>query len=306
LFTKYEDTLKILAKKLSCGDNYIIKTNANKKFIETLSRALSEKNSFDYSFDSLITIARLVSPDKSFKIYNWVLLTDEGVYKYYGLLQIHNMKDNTNKIILLKDKSDSISNFENSFLSSDKWYGALYYKIIYTKYKNNKYYTLLGWQGNNLLSRKKVIDVLTFSSSGEPVFGADIFKTDKAEQKRIIFEYSSEAVMSLKYEQQYYDKSKLKDQKPKLKDLKNRNKSKVRKKKAYMIVFDHLVPLASGLEGVAQFYVPTIDYVDAFIFISGKWRLIRDIEANNPPSNNVKDVRRKAPVNIKQNDFRKR
>jgi D-glycero-alpha-D-manno-heptose-7-phosphate kinase len=40
--------------------------------------------------------------------------------------------------------------------------GAVYYKIIGTKHLDQKYYTLLGYDENNIRSNKKIIEVLSF------------------------------------------------------------------------------------------------------------------------------------------------
>jgi hypothetical protein len=54
------------------------------------------------------------------------------------------------------------------------------------------------------------------------------------------------------------------------------------KKKKMMIVFDRLAPLDPNLEGQYQFYYPETNIFDAFIFRSGKWEYIKDIDARNP------------------------
>ena len=38
-------------------------------------------------------------------------------------------------------------------LTNKSWYGALYYKIIHSKKLGSNYYTLLGWDGNNNLTK---------------------------------------------------------------------------------------------------------------------------------------------------------
>lgn len=284
----YEDSLKTLCKSMFNGENFAVKNAANKKFINIFNRALNEQNSFNYSFDSLINISRIVSPENNFRIFTWAILDDKGIYKSYGYIQICSDKKKTNKIIYLNDKRDSIEKPENLILTGKNWYGAIYYKIIPNKYKKNRYYTLLGWQGNNMISRKKIIDVLTFDSNYIPSFGASVFKTQRTEPKRIIFEYSAQAVMSLRYEQQYYNKTKGKsiyaydkiNNIDNNKDRKSAN-NKMKKKKAYMIVFDRLVAMSPGLENQFQYYVPSSDFLDGFLFRKGKWRLIYDIDARN-------------------------
>ena len=307
LFRSYEDSLKKLSKDIFNGENDSIKLNANNKFLKTFLRALTEDNSYKYPFDSLLAIPKLVSPDNNFRIFTWTLVKENGNYKYYGLIQFLSDKNYKNTINLI-DKSESINMPENVVLTDNNWYGAVYYKIIYEKYKRKHYYTFLGWKGNNLMSRKKVIEVLTFDSDNKPVFGGKYFKTIDAEPKRIIFEYSSDAVMSLKYEQQSY--TKIKGQSIYaydridniMKTHKKRNFSsptpKTKKIKAWMIVFDRLIPLNPGLEGQHEFYVPSVDYVDALIFRSGMWRIIADIDARNPKENDsVKKSAIKSPDN---------
>ena len=115
-----------------------------------------------------------------------------------------NKKSKTD-IFPLIDKSTEIINPEKQTLNNLQWFGCLYYKIITTKYAGNKYYTLLGWDGNNYLTTKKIIDILYFTRSGRPKFGKSIFTSSKKQkkQKRIIFEFSSQTVMSLIYDERY-------------------------------------------------------------------------------------------------------
>jgi hypothetical protein len=111
---------------------------------------------------------------------------------------------------------------------------------------------LLGWDGNNDLTRKKVIDVLRFGSSGKPAFGANIFKFDKKKRKRIFFEYSAKTNMTLTYNEKHD-----------------------------MIVFDHLSPSESSYKGLYQYYGPDFSY-DAMYFDKGKWQLVKDVDVRNP------------------------
>ena len=49
-----------------------------------------------------------------------------------------------------------------------------------------------------------------------------------------------------------------------------------------MIIFDRLSPLDPNLEGQYQFYYPETNIFDAFIFKSGKWNFVKDIDAEEP------------------------
>ena len=152
----------------------------------------------------------------------------------------------------LVDKSAEIKNPDNAITNNNKWFGALYNKIIIKKTKSKTYYTLLGWDGNDKFSQKKIIEVLTFdANNGTPIFGADIFNFERKYPKRVIFEYSASCSMSLKF-------SNVKDS----------------------IVFGHLAPTSAQLEGQFQYYCSDMSF-DGFGFKKGKWNYGTDINALN-------------------------
>jgi hypothetical protein len=158
----------------------------------------------------------------------------------------------------LLDKSSEIKNPENAITDNKKWFGMLYHRIIHTKVKSKDYYTLLGWDGNDKFTQKKIIDVITFDKTGVPHFGADIFNYQKKFPKRVIFEYSATCSMSLKY-------STKKDS----------------------IVFGHLAPLKPQFEGQYQYYCSDMSF-DGFGFKKGKWNYGKDLNAVNERDENDK------------------
>ena len=117
---------------------------------------------------------------------------------------------------------------------------------------------MFGWDGNNKLSNKKVIDIMYITKNGQIRFGANLFKVGRGYKKRVFFEFSSEVVMSLKYH--------------------------ARTKR---IVFAHLAPLEQNLKGQRQFYGPDLS-LDAFQYKKGKWKFLSDIEQNNSAKPKVK------------------
>lgn len=257
-FIKAEDSLKVLGNLILNGESDFIKYNANEKFLILLEGTLISENSFNYPFDSLTMIARINSPDNKFRIFNWNIKKADNTYEYFGFIQAWNSKQKKYTLYPLKDNSDKITKPESQLLDNLNWYGAHYYKLIYNKSGGKKYYTLLGWDGNDLLTQKKIIDVLVFNSNDKPIFGASIFKYNKKVQKRVIFEYSATVSMSLKFEKQYMLYG---------------------KKSRKMIIFDRLAPLDPNLEGQYQFYYPETNIFDAFIFRMGKWTMLKDVDA---------------------------
>lgn len=281
-FRQYEDSLKVIAPEILYGAQDFNKYEANEKFFNMLVEVLALENSFIYPFDSLKTISIIKSPDKYFRIFTWNLRKADGSYDYFGLIQIDSKKSKGEELIKLTNKSIKNTHTTDEILTDENWYGALYYKIIQTKSKGNIYYTLLGWDGNNGLTTRKVIEIIVFDNRGQASFGAPIFKIGDELKNRFIMEYASHVAASLKYEKQYK------------KDGKNKN---------WMIVFDRLSPLSPMMEGQYQFYVPEADTYDAFIFEKGLWQFYKDVDARNPKVKK-KELNKKISEQQKRNSTR--
>ena len=245
-----------MAHTIMNGENQAVKTEANNAFISTLQEVLQFERSFNYPFDSLKTISIKTSSDSKIRIYTWLLRKDNGNYQYFGFVHYKNKSKKRYEIITLNDNSENIRRPENEQLDNNNWYGALYYDIIYIKKKGRKYYTLLGWDGNNDISTKKIIDVMYFSGREKIKFGASIFKKGKTTTKRFIIEYNATSTISVKYEE-----------------------------KEKKIIFDHLIPMRKDLEGLHEYYIPDGTY-NAMKYTNGKWEFKNDVAANNPSSKN--------------------
>lgn len=305
----YEDTLKKLGKAILYGEHDIDKYAANEKFQKLLEESLYLKNAYEFPFDSVKTLSKLSSEDKQLRIFTWNLPKKDGTYHYFGFLMSLNKAKKRYFIYKLDDKSELMENAEIKTLEPEKWYGALYYKLIQTQDNNKRYYTLLGWDGNNTLTNRKIIEILTVSQTGEPKFGQPIFKCEKKKLRRYFFEYAKDASMSLKYEPQKYEQitreKKVVDKKGKQSrkkiDFNALQKEKILAEKSKMklvsmIVFDRLSPLDPNLEGMYQYYVPETNIYDAFIFENGKWVLVKDTDARNPaPPKSKTEI--KKPIN---------
>ncbi|MFL5753739.1 MAG: hypothetical protein ACJ76F_10045 [Bacteroidia bacterium] len=251
-FKKYEDSLKKMQKPLFFAKSDSIKLKTNKQFMDLLEEVLLNNLSFEFPFDSLQEIARLSSPDNKFRIINWNIAKSDGTCSYFGFIQALHPKTNKYELYPLVDKSQTVKSPETYVGDNTKWFGMLYYRII----PCDGYYTLLGWDGNDKLTARKFIDVLSFKPDGSPAFGKEVFKMPKKNPKRVMFEYSSEIVMSLKYHE---DKN--------------------------MIVFDHLAPKDPIMEGQYQFYGPDFSF-DGFKYSKGKWKYEDDVDIKNLKNKN--------------------
>lgn len=244
---------------------------ANDSLLLLFDEALSRDTELKYHFDSLKAISILRSDDKKLRIFTWFVPHQDGHYTYYGIIQAWNERYKRYDTFWLEDKSDKMDNPEEVSGDAENWYGALYYKMIEVHSRGKTYYTLLGWDGADALHNRKVIEVLSLRQSGSPVFGYYIFRNYPSKAKRILFEYSQRASMTLRYDQQgYYQKFRKRNKKLKVKEI-----------ISDMIVFDRLIPLEPGLQGQYQFYVPESNIFDAFILKNNRWELIRDIDARN-------------------------
>ncbi len=229
------------------------KDSINAILVDYFYNSLKQEGSFNYLYSSIKRIGNIYSNDKNIRLITWNIKYKNGEYKYFGFMQHVNKKKNRIDTWMFVDESALMPEPEKLSLYHNHWYGALYYQIVEKKDGGKKYYTLIGWDGNNYLSQKKVIEILYFSSNGKPKFGKKLFKIDKEHRKdkRLIYEYNSQIVMSIQYDKRY--------------------------KK---IIIDHLRPEPKSMKGQYEFYVTDGSY-DALEFKMGKWYLIEDFNAKN-------------------------
>lgn len=252
IITEYEDTLKVIAHEIMTAPSEAERRIANNAFITNLNEVLKYEKSFIFPFDSLVTISKIKSPDKAFRIFNWILKKDNDTYEYYGIVHYYNKIRKRYELITLNDNSANIRNPEHADLDAKNWYGGLYYEIIYIRKSGKKYYTLLSYDLNDNYSKKKIIDVMYFSGKNKIKFGLPIFKKDKNKsQKRVILQYDAKTSISVKYH-------------------KEKNK----------IIFDHLVPTRKDLTGLYEYYIPEGTF-NSYNYKNSKWWLEQDIDIRN-------------------------
>ncbi|MFM7022802.1 MAG: hypothetical protein ACKOXB_07460 [Flavobacteriales bacterium] len=247
------------------------KLSSNDAFRILLKNTLLLPASYKYEFRELKSISILTASDRKFRIFSWGFATSDGVYHYYGFTQYNDKK---NKKIILRELQDNNTPLnEYSKYSDSTWYGAVYYELVPRKKKSDSCYVLLGWDGNDWMSKKRIIEPVYFSRDGKINFGNPLFKekevalakvkkTDKPvrtikkestgkEKQRIVFEYAAKAAMSLHYKR----------------DMK-------------MIVFDHLAPSDPMYTNMFMFYAPDFSY-DAYYYKKKNWYLNKNVDVRN-------------------------
>jgi hypothetical protein len=279
-----EDTLQRLSMLFTADTVLEVRKKACYQFIPRLVSALKYNYSFYYPFDSLQAISQVYPPDSSFRILTWQLFFTvpvkvpaaksktgrDTIYnmpeiRYYGVIQ---MRSKTMKIYPLYDAGDTLSHGTQQILSHNNWWGQLYYKIIQNTAGNKTYYTTFGYEAADRITRRKIIDVLTFDKNGLPHFGAPVFhfKYDDslAVKKldtltRFFIEYKWNAPTVLNYD-----------------------------KKMQMIVFDHVAPMNPKARGATFTYVPDGTY-EGFEWQKDHWQWKEKVfnfainENDNPP-----------------------
>ncbi|MFC2136759.1 hypothetical protein ACFLTE_01150 [Bacteroidota bacterium] len=236
--------------KILQTENINKKLAINDSLINLISSELNNKNSLKTKYDSIENLGILKSNDKSLTVFNWHLQLAIGIYQYFGIVQKHDQIRDSIYIYILHDKSDKITDHENYIGNDTSWFGALFYEIIEKEIDDKIYYTLLGFDYNSTISRKKIIEVLYFDNN-QLKLGYPLFKSEKKVANRVIFEYSSKAVMTMNYDF-----------------------------KTDQIIFDHLSPSEPNLIGHYEFYGPDFSY-DAFKFIFDSWIYYPAIDVKN-------------------------
>lgn len=227
------------------------KIQAETAFRDSLAACLELTGSFNYTFDTLKNIGRIQSDDNKLTVFSWNIPQKSGYSNYYCLLQYYSKKDKQIFVYTLTEEPGLLKKNPQAFTDISHWPGVLYYKIIDTKFKGKVYYTLLGFNFNDILSNIKTIDVLTFDEFNYPGFGQKMFVYNGKPQNRIVYEYNERAQMMLEYNE----------------NLK-------------LIVADHLSPARPSMEGQYQFYGPDFSY-EGFSFEDGIWQHRTEVDIRN-------------------------
>lgn len=249
-FKVKEDSLKHFARQVLYGREASQRFRADSHFTRLLVRTLVQKNSFSHRFDSLITISKLYPSDSSFRIFTWQVVKDDNYCRQKGFIQMKT-KDGALKLFPLIDYSEFISDYD-SITTHSHWIGAIYYRMIEKKYQNNTYYTLLGYDENDVRTARKWIDLLWFDHDDIPVFGkknAFIFENDsikKPSQQRFLLEYRKDGRARIQYDEELD-----------------------------MLIYDHLVSETNEPQKKYTL-IPDGDY-EGFRWINGSWQHVSKV-----------------------------
>ncbi len=246
---KREQQLKVYLNALRASKTPEEKDKNNAIFKSYLAETIQINGAFAYPFAELKTLGSIKSPDNTFRLFNWNIEQEDRSNKYFCFILRFDDKKKEWKTIELIDNSATMMPRTEEILDEKNWYGALYYKIIPVEKSNKTLYTILGWDGNTA-TNTKLVDVISFNGN-KVKLGNPIFKMNDGLHKRLYFEHSKKAFMSLNYDE-------------------------VRQR----IVYDHLSPETPNLVGFYEYYVPDFSY-DELYFKNNKWIVNEDVVGIN-------------------------
>lgn len=255
-FVSAEDTIMRKAEMQIYG--YFLKLNLrhsdqqNLVYIDSISTGMDSlvksAAAQQYSFDTLHKVMGILdAPDGAFRVYNWAFPRTDGTYLYFAYIVSQDKNEHV-QVFKLNDVSDSITDPKKAAFNNTNWYGCLYYEVLHNRVNKKDIYTLLGWDGQDLFTNQKIVEILTFANNGEPQFGKNLFNGPFSKFKRVMLQYSEKSSMTLNY---------------------NKQKN--------MIIFDHLSPVKSQYTGHYEYYGADFSY-DALMFVDGKWKYQPDID----------------------------
>lgn len=256
----YEADLKKYSDSLRFSKTESVRIEYNDSFKDLLNTLFQDDEPFKIRLDSASSkVSVLNSDDGKMRIVSWVLINDKEEYFNHCVVLYRKKAGSTERVFWLKDNMEAGSDSLYEDYNQDFWPGALYYQVHQFKKNRKQYYCVLGLDGKNSFSNRKVIDVLWVDKSGELHIGAPVFyssKTDYTPQYRVFFEYADQSTMLLRFE-----------------------------KEEKMITFSNLVPSQPDKTGRRQYYIPDgrIDFYR--LSKKGKWIKFEGLEQFDLPGN---------------------
>jgi len=247
---RVSDDLEILFSRLreniTSGEKLATSDSVNR----IIEQYASSDTVFNHRFTNLRYLGQITSPDSLIKIITWNLIVEDGDNKYFCFMIKRAEKKGPGKVYKLSGIYSEAPVRSDTIYSQSNWYGALYYDIRPFIFNDRVSYILLGIDYGNSFITRKIIDVLSFDSSDGMVFGLNCFMEGRELKPRVVFEFASTAVMSLRFNS------------------------------INSIVFDHLSPFSPEFKDNHQFYGPDFSY-DSYELDKGLWRLKTNIDIRN-------------------------
>jgi len=251
LVRKENDLVILLDKLRKSKDDTELEYN-NLNFDAELKEILKAPGILDYPFDKLNTMSTIKSPDGVFRVFNWNIEKQNQTH-YHFCYVVKKGRGSKNQIIKFKEDRFTLGPRPDGMLTSNRWYGGLYYKIVPIQVGRKTMYTMFAYNGSTRSSNKKILDIFWFKGKSLRL-GYPIFQDERNEEelhRRVFIEYSEKATISVRYD------------------------ASINK-----IIFDHLMPEVGNLKGMYEYYIPDMQY-DAYFWENNFWNYQADIIVGN-------------------------
>jgi hypothetical protein len=243
------DELESLFDRLTGNYNDAARLRINDSIRTIMADYAKSDSVFNHKFTNLRYMGQIISPDSLIKIITWNLVLENEPGRYYCYF-IRKQEGKENLVYDISTHYNEKPVLTDTTYTRSDWYGALYYEIRPYVIDAEHCWVLLGIDYGNAEISRKIVDVLSFRTDGSIVFGKKWFLSGEKKSYREVFEYASNAMMSLRFRS---DSS---------------------------IVFDHLVPFSASHKDDRQFYGPDYSF-DAYNFEDGIWKLVINVDVRN-------------------------
>jgi hypothetical protein len=242
--------LETLFNKMAISEDDAEKSSLNDTIDAIIQEYIKTDSVFYHRFNNTKFLGQITSPDSLVKILTWNVAYSDRAQNYNCYLLYRGNKNDEIRSYKLITISGADKIRTDTVYSQKNWYGSLYYDIRPFFINSEKYYILLGIDFKDAFLTRKVIEIVQFAEGNNLLFGELCFADQDKMRYREVFNYSSRAAMTLRFD---------------LDDL---------------IVFDHLSPFSPEYKDNFQYYGPDFSY-DAYSLENGQWKLKQDIDVRN-------------------------
>jgi hypothetical protein len=217
--------------------------------IASTGKYLASDIPFEHIYRDIKYMGYYMAPDSLVKIVSWNIPMNNGSNNYVCF--VVRREGEEKNIHLLRGESGTLAIDQEQQFAAEDWYGVLYYDIIPFNRDNRSLYLLPGLDMNDPYTNGKVVEVMGFGDDGIPYFGEKVIRSGDSLLSRMLFRYSSNSSMMLRYESENE-----------------------------RMVFDHLSPAEPSFSGIYSYYGPDSSY-DALEFRGGEWVHVSDVDLRN-------------------------
>jgi hypothetical protein len=248
--TKTSAQLEKLFSRLPVVPEDLVRIRINDSIKVIVEDYVKYDSVFFHRFENVRFLGQVTSPDSAVKIITWNLNLRDEPGKYYLYIIRKQEEGKPNILYSLSSMYNSNIMSSDTVYTAGNWYGALYYAINPQIINGVRCWMLLGIDYGNPEITRKIIETLSFGKDEKIIFGMKSFQENESLKYRAVFEYSSEATMTLRFGG---DDS---------------------------VIFDHLVPFSPELVDQRKFYGPQYTN-DAYVLENGKWKLRLNVDVRN-------------------------